>query len=445
MLAQPQQRGAQQRARAPGRTAAGLLSRQPLRLGSRCGPGSPRRSTTGRGSAALGRDDLHRRSAVDAGSVVRSASWRRTSSARLAPARPRPARRRAGPPTGTLYDGAAGLELIQEPQPLLRERQRQRARSRTSARSAGPALRAGRARLPSTRAGQRRRPWAPRTGAQRQLHPEAPRGCRETTWVASSEWPPSSKKSSWTPTCVDAPAPRAQMPASSSSVGVRGATYACASSGRAPSGAGSALRSTLPLGVSGSASSATNAEGTMYSRQRRRQEGAQRRHVAASVRRRGDVGHQPLVAGHVLADHHHGLAHRRVPPQRRLDLAQLDAEAAHLHLVSARPEELQLPVRQPAHQVAGAVQPRAGLVAERVGDEALRRQLRPAQVAARQAARRRCTARPARPPAPAAARASSTYSRVFEPGAGRWAAAPATTLAGVEGRADASPRWGRTR
>ena len=43
------------------------------------------------------------------------------------------------------------------------------------------------------------------------------------------------------------------------------------------------------------------------------------------------------------------------------------------------------PSVQPPRQVARAVQPRARLAAERVRDEALRRQLRPAQVAARHA------------------------------------------------------------
>ena len=90
-----------------------------------------------------------------------------------------------------------------------------------------------------------------------------PNACRarETTCVASSEWPPSSKKPSSTPT-RSAPSTSAQIPASTSSVAVRGAAYA------APlpcSGAGSARRSTLPLAVSGRLSSTTKAPGTMYS------------------------------------------------------------------------------------------------------------------------------------------------------------------------------------
>ena len=53
-----------------------------------------------------------------------------------------------------------------------------------------------------------------------------------------------------------------QIFANASSVSLRGATYSAASSGL-PSGAGSALRSTFPFGVSGSFSKNTNADGTM--------------------------------------------------------------------------------------------------------------------------------------------------------------------------------------
>ena len=71
--------------------------------------------------------------------------------------------------------------------------------------------------------------------------------------------------------------------------------------------------------------------------------------------------------------------------QHRLDLAQLDPEAADLDLVVEPAEELEVAVRPLARQVAGAVEPRAGRLAERVGDEALGRELRPVEVAAGQA------------------------------------------------------------
>ena len=72
-----------------------------------------------------------------------------------------------------------------------------------------------------------------------------------------------------------------------------------------------------------------------------------------------------------------------MPRQRRLDLARLDAEAAHLHLRVRAPEEVQHPVGAPARQVAGAVHPAAG-GPERIGHEPLRRQPGAPQIAARQ-------------------------------------------------------------
>ncbi len=82
---------------------------------------------------------------------------------------------------------------------------------------------------------------------------------RETSWVASREWPPRSKKSSWTPT-RSWRSSSAQSPASTSSTGFRGAAPVSASCRR---GAGNARRSTLPLGVTGRAGSSTTAAGTM--------------------------------------------------------------------------------------------------------------------------------------------------------------------------------------
>ena len=77
------------------------------------------------------------------------------------------------------------------------------------------------------------------------------------------ESPPTSKKSSCTPT-RDTPTIDATMSASACSVGERGATKPSAAPPRSSGGAGSRSRSTLPLGDSGSASSSTKADGTMY-------------------------------------------------------------------------------------------------------------------------------------------------------------------------------------
>ncbi|MBC8948243.1 hypothetical protein Xets_00899 [Xenorhabdus sp. TS4] len=84
--------------------------------------------------------------------------------------------------------------------------------------------------------------------------------------TTSREWPPSSKKLSWRPTCSSSRID-CQTAASFCSVAPCGALYsrltiACRS------GAGSALRSSLPLADIGKASSITKALGSMYSSRR---------------------------------------------------------------------------------------------------------------------------------------------------------------------------------
>src|SRR3954447_11713184 len=69
--------------------------------------------------------------------------------------------------------------------------------------------------------------------------------------------------------------------------------------------------------------------------------------------------------------------------QRGLYLAGLDAEAAHLHLRIYAAEEFELARAQPADAVARAVEPRARLAGEGIGDEALRRRRGLAEIAAR--------------------------------------------------------------
>jgi hypothetical protein len=66
--------------------------------------------------------------------------------------------------------------------------------------------------------------------------------------------------------------------------------------------------------------------------------------------------------------------------QRGLDLAQLNPEPAHLHLVIGPPDELQLAARVPAGHVPGAVHALSGR-AERIGDKTLGRERSPSEVA----------------------------------------------------------------
>ncbi len=77
-----------------------------------------------------------------------------------------------------------------------------------------------------------------------------------------------------------------------------------------------------------------------------------------------------------------GAPYGGVGQQRVLDLAELDAEAPHLHLVVGAADELQGAVGQPSGQVARTVQPGAGLVGEGVGDEPEPGEFRVAEIAA---------------------------------------------------------------
>src|SRR6185369_5014430 len=92
---------------------------------------------------------------------------------------------------------------------------------------------------------------------------------RLITRMSSSEWPPRSKKLSSTPT-RSTPSTSRQTRAIRSSRSVRGGTYDACGSPSTSAGAGRAFRSTLPLGLRGSAGSITKAAGTMYSGSRSR-------------------------------------------------------------------------------------------------------------------------------------------------------------------------------
>ncbi|GCB53402.1 hypothetical protein SNL152K_10759 [Streptomyces sp. NL15-2K] len=94
-----------------------------------------------------------------------------------------------------------------------------------------------------------------------------------------------------------------------------------------------------------------------------------------------DVGNQPLVTRTVLADHHSGPRHTRVHRQHCLDLTGLDTEAPHLHLLVRPPDEHQLPTLGPLHQVPGPVHPLTG--PERARHEPLTRQPRTPDIPAR--------------------------------------------------------------
>jgi hypothetical protein len=110
--------------------------------------------------------------------------------------------------------------------------------------------------------------------------------------------------------------------------------------------------------------------------------GAARRRSGGPAAGHG-VGRQRLLSRRVGAGHDGRLAHGRVPQQRRLDLPELDPEAADLDLVVDPAQAFQAAVGPPAGQVAGAVEAAAGGLAEGVGQEPLGRQAGAIEVAAR--------------------------------------------------------------
>ena len=128
-----------------------------------------------------------------AGKTVRSASWRTMTSRSAAPSA-------AGvqvagqPQRGRAVVGRAGsFQLGDEPQPLLRERQRHPLGPRAG--RPGPAAR----RPPRPAAPPARPPSGSRTAPATATSAPSAARIRLTSWTASSEWPPRAKKSSSTP------------------------------------------------------------------------------------------------------------------------------------------------------------------------------------------------------------------------------------------------------
>ncbi len=123
-------------------------------------------------------------------------------------------------------------------------------------------------------------------------------------------------------------------------------------------------------------------------RGQRRGEGlAERGRIDVGTRIGDDVTDEGLSHEVVVAHHDHRLCHARPGEKRRLHLAELDAQATQLHLEVGAAQVVERVVEAsrlpPAHQVAGAVQPRTGR-AERVGDEPFRREIGTSDVSAGQ-------------------------------------------------------------
>ena len=204
---------------------------------------------------------------------------------------------------------------------------------------------------------------------------------RARSCTASSECPPSSKKLlvmliGWTPSNSS------QIRTSSISMASLGATNASEITRVRAPGPGAPCGPPSRSGVSGSASSITNADGTMYSGSFSFSEAAQLGLLERSPARAATYATSRRSPGESSRASTTTLLHRRVPPQHRLDLPQLDAEAAHLHLLVQPPQVLQRAIRPGA--APGLPSGTAALrhLAECIRDESLGRQLWPSQVAA---------------------------------------------------------------
>ncbi|RPK67118.1 hypothetical protein EES42_23140 [Streptomyces sp. ADI95-17] len=111
-------------------------------------------------------------------------------------------------------------------------------------------------------------------------------------------------------------------------------------------------------------------------RQRRAQPG----HGHGRAAGRHQVRHQPLVARDVLADHDRGRRDGRPGQQGILDLSEFHPVPTQLDLVVHTAQVDQAPVRQPLHQIAGTVHACPGIGRERVRHEPPRCQIAPAQI-----------------------------------------------------------------
>ena len=259
---------------------------------------------------------------------------------------------------------------------------------RASRVSAGVSSRAPRRRADSTREAKAVREGASKSARRGSSISKVWR-TRETSWVASSECPPRSKKLCSTPTWSRR-STSAQMPARISSTGVRG--------GRA------ARPPPVRLGLEREERRAVDLAGGRQRQGRQRHEG--RRHHergqanpkkgpelgrAQPARRKGGrerrapdhERHETPVARDVLAREHEAVVDLGVRAQRGLDLAELDAHSPQLHLVVVPAEVLEDAVGPDPREIAGPVEPRSGAAGEGVGHEALGREVGPARVPAR--------------------------------------------------------------
>ena len=110
-------------------------------------------------------------------------------------------------------------------------------------------------------------------------------------------------------------------------------------------GAGSARRSTFPLGINGIASSGTKTAGTMYPGSLCFRKPRRSSVVGRDSRSSDHIGHQLLFSRRLLLSQDDSLPHGRVLAKRRFDFLQFDAEPADLHLVVNATEKFDVSIQ----------------------------------------------------------------------------------------------------
>jgi hypothetical protein len=97
---------------------------------------------------------------------------------------------------------------------------------------------------------------------------------------------------------------------------------------------------------------------------------------------RDDVPDQPAVSRGVFPGDDGDFGETRALEEHGLDFAELDPKAPDLDLIVPPADELEVPVRPISDEIAASVKTVAGAARERIGNESLRRQLRPVPVTA---------------------------------------------------------------
>ena len=196
------------------------------------------------------------------------------------------------------------------------------------------------------------------------------RSSRDATCAAASEWPPSSKKSSVMPTSGDAEELR---PDRGEARVDRVARRHGRGVARVPpvARARSAARSIFPFAVRGHVRHRDELGRHHEVRQAIGEERAElgARRVRAFARH--VVRDEALRAAGQLDGLRERLADAGMLGEPLLDLGELDAEAADLHLLVDAAQVLEVAVGQDAREIAGPIEARAGLGGEGSGEEAV--------------------------------------------------------------------------